>query len=193
MQILRGDEDFTHDRTGQQDQNIIDRIETNISSAVSARTDRGTYQDHGRQRRYRGKSQMNRENKKKKYDKKYYRTHPCTDSFTCKACGWPVVSAGAGTNHRNHCPNCLYSIHLDNEPGDRESDCHGRMEPIGVWVRKSGEWAIIHRCVRCGKISSNRVAADDNPMKLMALAMRPFGSTAISKDEIRDMTSSMEK
>lgn len=192
MQILRGDEDLTHDRTGQQDQNIIDRIETNISSAVPARTDRGTYQDHGRQRRYRGKSQMNRENKKKKYDKKYYRTHPCTDSFTCKACGWPVVSAGAGTNHRNHCPNCLYSIHLDNEPGDRESDCHGRMEPIGVWVRKSGEWAIIHRCVRCGKISSNRVAADDNPMKLMALAMRPFGSMTISKNEIRDMVASME-
>ena len=70
---------------------------------------------------------MNRENKKRKYDKKYYRTHPCTDAFTCKVCGWPVVSAGAGTNHRNHCPNCLYSIHLDNEPGDRESDCHGRM------------------------------------------------------------------
>ena len=127
---------------------------------------------------------MNRENKKRKYDKKYYRTHPCTDAFTCKVCGWPVVSAGAGTNHRNHCPNCLYSIHLDNEPGDRESDCHGRMEPIGVWVRKSGEWAVIHRCL---------VAADDNPMKLMALAMRPFGSAVISKDEIRDMTVSMEK
>ena len=66
-------------------------------------------------------------------------------------------------------------------------------EPIGVWVRKSGEWAVIHRCLRCGKISSNRVAADDNPMKLMALAMRPFGSAVISKDEIRDMTVSMEK
>lgn len=43
MQILWGDEDLTYDRTGQQDQNIIDRIETNISSAVPARTDRGTY------------------------------------------------------------------------------------------------------------------------------------------------------
>ena len=61
---------------------------------------------------------MNRENKKRKYDKKYYKTHPCTDSFTCKICGWPVVPAGAGSNHRNHCPNCLHSIHLDNEPGD---------------------------------------------------------------------------
>ena len=53
---------------------------------------------------------MNRENKKRKYDKKYYKTHPCTDSFICKVCGWPVVSAGAGSNHRNHCPNCLMSL-----------------------------------------------------------------------------------
>lgn len=135
---------------------------------------------------------MNREKKKRKYDKKYFRTHPCTDSFTCKVCGWPVVSAGAGSRHRNHCPNCLHSIHLDNEPGDRGSDCHGRMEPIGVWVRKNGEWAIIHRCRSCGKIVSNRIAADDNPMKLMALAMRPFGSHMISPEDIRTMTSSME-
>ena len=120
------------------------------------------------------------------------RTHPCMDPFTCKVCGWPVVPAGAGSSHRNHCPNCLYSLHLDREPGDRASDCHGRMEPIGVWVRKNGEWAIIHRCLRCGKIGSNRIAADDNPMKLMALAMRPFGSSAVSREEIRDMTVSME-
>ena len=103
-----------------------------------------------------------------------------------------MVSAGAGSSHRNHCPNCLYSVHLDNSPGDRESYCHGRMEPIGVWVRKNGEWAVIHRCTVCGKISSNRVAADDNPMKLMALAMRPFGSPAISQRNIKNMTITME-
>lgn len=86
-----------------------------------------------------------------------------------KVCGWPVVSAGAGSNHRNHCPNCLHSIHLDNHPGDRASTCHGRMETIGIWVRRNGEGAIIHRCTICGKVVSNRVAADDNPLKLMAL------------------------
>lgn len=135
---------------------------------------------------------MNRENKKRKYDKRYYRTHPCTDAFIYKVCGWPVVSAGAGSSHRNHCPNCLSSIHLDNEPGDRRSECHGRMDPIGVWVRKNGEWAVIHRCRCCGKICSNRTAADDNPMKLMALAMRPFGSHGISRGRIRCMAASME-
>ena len=87
---------------------------------------------------------MNRENKKKSYTKGYYKTHPCTDTFVCKTCGRTVVPIGAGSEHRNHCPNCLYSQHLDNEPGDRAADCGGSMEPIAVWVRKNGEWAIMN-------------------------------------------------
>ena len=96
---------------------------------------------------------MNRENKRKQYEKGYYKTHDCGDSFTCKVCGRPVVSAGAGSGHRNHCPNCLSSLHLDMEPGDRAADCGGIMDPVGVWVRKNGEWAVIHRCRRCGHLS----------------------------------------
>ena len=135
---------------------------------------------------------MNRENKRRKYDKGYYKKHPCLDPFTCKVCGRLVVPGGAGSDHRNHCPNCLSSVHVDEKPGDRASDCHGVMEPIAVWVRGSGEWAIIHRCRICGKLSSNRIAADDNPMKLMAIAMRPYGSETISKINVRNMTASME-
>ena len=48
------------------------------------------------------------------------------------------------------------------------------MEPVSVWVRKGGEWAVIHRCRRCGILHSNRVAADDSPLKLMSLAVRPL-------------------
>ena len=119
---------------------------------------------------------MNRENKRKTFQKGYYKTHPCGDAFTCKACGWPVGPEGAGSGHRNHCPNCLTSLHLDVEPGDRAADCGGLMEPVAVWVRKGGEWAIIHRCKRCGALSSNRVAADDNPMKLLSIAARPMAA-----------------
>ena len=50
---------------------------------------------------------MNRENKRKQFEKGYYKTHGCSDSFTCKVCGRLVVPTGAGSNHRNHCPNCL--------------------------------------------------------------------------------------
>ena len=117
---------------------------------------------------------MTRENKRRTFEKGYYRNHPCYDTFTCRVCGRLVVSAGAGSDHRNHCPNCLTSLHVDQEPGDRSADCGGIMDPIGVWVRGRGEWAIIHRCRRCGKLSSNRVAADDNPMKLMSIALRPL-------------------
>lgn len=135
---------------------------------------------------------MNRENKRRKYDKNYYKKNPCTDSFTCRNCGWPIVSNGAGSNHRNHCPNCLCSLHVDETPGDRASNCGGIMEPIGVWVRSDGEWAIVHRCKHCGKLSSNRIAADDNPMKLMALAMKPVVSDFLDKDRLKEMLSSMQ-
>lgn len=134
---------------------------------------------------------MNRTNKKMIYAKGYYRNHPCTDSFTCKICGRLVVSAGAGSDHRNHCPNCLASLHVDVEPGDRAADCGGIMEPVGVWVRKGGEWAVIHRCRRCGSLSSNRVAADDNPMKLMSIALKPLTSPPFPLERIQEMTDLM--
>jgi len=50
------------------------------------------------------------------------------------------------------------------------------MEPIGVWVRQRGEWAVIHRCCGCGALSSNRIAADDNPVLLLSIAVRPLSN-----------------
>jgi len=103
------------------------------------------------------------------------RYNPGEESFACKVCGMLVTREGAGTRHRNHCPRCLSSVHLDrDEPGDRASRCGGTMEPIGVWVRKNGEWAVIHRCRACGALDSNRVAADDNPVLLMSIAVKPL-------------------
>ncbi len=134
---------------------------------------------------------MNRENKRKQFDKGYYKKHPCTDSFTCKKCGRLVTAEGAGSNHRNHCPNCLTSLHLDIEPGDRAANCGGLMEPVAVWIRKNGEWAIIHRCSRCGTFSSNRIAADDNPMKLMSIAMKPLCSAPFPLERLEEMTACM--
>lgn len=106
------------------------------------------------------------------------------DVFTCRVCGWPVGPQAAGTQHRNHCPNCLASVHLDDEPGDRAADCGGTMEPVAVWVRKGGEWAIIHRCKICGVLHSNRVAADDNPMLLMSLAVKPLAAPPFPLDRL---------
>ncbi|MCI9484093.1 MAG: RNHCP domain-containing protein [Clostridiaceae bacterium] len=130
---------------------------------------------------------MNRENKRKKYEKNYYKTHRCSDIFTCKVCGREVIPDGAGTGHRNHCPNCLSSLHVDDEPGDRAAECGGIMEPIGVWVRGSGEWAVIHRCRRCGTLHSNRAAADDNPVKLMSIAMKPLALPPFPVERLEEL------
>ena len=50
------------------------------------------------------------------------------------------------------------------------------MEAVSVWSRKGGEWAVIHRCTQCGALSSNRVAADDNPALLLSIAVRPLAA-----------------
>ena len=57
-------------------------------------------------------------------------------SFQCGHCGVDVSLDAPGTSHRNHCPSCLWSRHLDrNVPGDRKAACPGGMEPIAVTVR----------------------------------------------------------
>ena len=48
------------------------------------------------------------------------------------------------------------------------------MEPIAVWVKRDGEWAIVHRCCACGELRSNRVAGDDEPWAMMSLAAKPL-------------------
>ena len=50
---------------------------------------------------------------------------------------------------------------------------------------------VIHRCKRCGALSSNRVAADDNPMKLMSIAMRPISQPPFPVERIEEMTKMM--
>lgn len=48
------------------------------------------------------------------------------------------------------------------------------MEPIAIWVRPDGEWALVHRCGTCKVVRVNRVAGDDNAYALMSLAARPI-------------------
>lgn len=119
-------------------------------------------------------------------NKKDYRRYrqPQPTLFRCKNCNEWVTDGGAGTEHRNHCPNCLHSSHLDNVPGDRDADCGGLMEPVAVWVRKGGEWALIHRCRECGTLSSNRIAADDNPLLLASIAAKPIAAPPFPLDRL---------
>ncbi len=102
--------------------------------------------------------------------------------FTCCYCGRIVSTAAPGTEHRNHCPFCLRSVHLDNQPGDRAAACGEIMEPIAISVRHDKEWVIIHRCNGCGALRENRIAGDDNEMALLSLAVRPVAQPPFPLD-----------
>lgn len=106
------------------------------------------------------------------------------DSFTCRHCGWAVAAQGAGTAHRNHCPRCLWSLHLDDRPGDRASGCRGGMEPIAIQARAGGEWSVLQRCTECGVIKANRIAGDDNEWLLLSLAARPLSRPPFPVDRL---------
>lgn len=56
------------------------------------------------------------------------------------------------------------------------------MEPVGIEVRRDGEWAIIHRCTGCGLLRTNRIAGDDSERTLLALALRPLARPAFPLD-----------
>jgi hypothetical protein len=93
-------------------------------------------------------------------------------TFRCRHCKTVVGVPISGGRHRNHCPNCLYSRHVDERrPGDRASTCRSMMRAIGVRIRTGGEQELVHRCLGCGIERRNRVAADDNVVAVMHLPL----------------------
>ena len=80
------------------------------------------------------------------------------EDFTCINCGFDVK----GTGYTNHCPKCLYGLHVDEvKPGDRKSGCLGVMEPYGV-DKKGEEYVLLHKCGKCGKKTRNKVSERDD-------------------------------
>ncbi|MGY2061063.1 RNHCP domain-containing protein, partial [Nocardia gipuzkoensis] len=101
--------------------------------------------------------------------------------FRCVGCRLDVPIRAPGTAHRNHCPNCLVSLHLDRRiPGDRAAACRGRMDAVSMTTRGDGEWMIIHQCLTCGRLSVNRAAGDDNALVLIRLALRPISDSTLA-------------
>lgn len=82
------------------------------------------------------------------------------EAFLCQVCGEKVMPLGYTA--RDHCPNCLSSIHIDNNPGDRSCTCKGILRPISVEKGKKDTWKIIYKCDKCGMIKKNKTAVDDN-------------------------------
>ena len=78
------------------------------------------------------------------------------EAFVCLHCGKEVLPMGKSS--RNHCPFCLWSLHLDINPGDRASDCGGELEPISAQPDPKKGYIIIHKCQRCGAVVRNKAA-----------------------------------
>jgi ribosomal protein L37E len=79
------------------------------------------------------------------------------EDFTCVRCGAEVTGKG----FTNHCPQCLWSRHVDSDPGDRLSDCQGLMRPSDLYYRK-GDWIISHCCETCGFIRNDKIRPEDD-------------------------------
>lgn len=62
-----------------------------------------------------------------------------SDHYICKNCKKEVSYKAPGTKNRNHCPYCLYSVHVDNSIGDRKSKCWGLMVPTGKMFKNDAE------------------------------------------------------
>ncbi len=91
------------------------------------------------------------------------------ENFVCRHCGFFVY----GNGYTDHCPKCLWSRHVDINPGDRKSSCRGMMEPIGVEVKKE-EHSIYYHCVKCGYGHRVKSVSRDSQEKILELASAPF-------------------
>lgn len=86
------------------------------------------------------------------------------EDFSCQRCGLFV----RGSGYTNHCPQCLWSKHVDINPGDRQAVCQGLMKPVGK-DSKDGRYVIIHSCILCGYRKRNQTAKDDNFEEILKL------------------------
>ena len=88
------------------------------------------------------------------------------ENFTCTHCGTSV----SGDGYTNHCPNCLWSKHVDNNPGDRASTCGGMMRPVAIETKKD-YYIITHRCEKCGKEIRQKSAENDSIDAIINLSL----------------------
>ncbi len=87
------------------------------------------------------------------------------EDFTCANCGVKVH----GTGYTDHCPSCLWSKHLDVNPGDRAAACDGMMKPVSAVCDHNGTFTITYLCMRCGMRRRFKQAENDSREELERL------------------------
>lgn len=87
------------------------------------------------------------------------------EDFVCEHCGESV----RGDGYTNHCPKCLWSKHVDVDPGDRAAACGGMMKPVAL-EGTTPKYTILHECEQCSFRRRNKVQNQDDPVSVVALA-----------------------
>ena len=108
-------------------------------------------------------------------------------NFKCPNCGWQAEKQGVKDSW-NHCPNCLGGIH---EEDTDYGVCGGILEPIGIWVKKNGEWMILKRCSLCGEMQAVPKSPFDNPLKVLSVASKPLSSPPFPIERTEELTKMM--
>ena len=91
------------------------------------------------------------------------------ESFICENCHQKVEKLNYTS--RDHCPYCLYSKHVDINPGDRQNTCEGMLKPIGIEKFKD-TYKIIYECTKCHKRHKNITAKDDDMNEIIILSTK---------------------
>lgn len=91
------------------------------------------------------------------------------EEFICEQCNKLVSKLNYTA--RDHCPYCLYSKHVDINPGDRQNTCLGLLKPIGIEKFKN-TYKIIYKCTKCNKLHKNIMANDDNMDLIIKLSVQ---------------------
>ena len=91
------------------------------------------------------------------------------EEFICEQCNKLVSKLNYTA--RDHCPYCLYSKHIDINPGDRQNTCLGLLKPIGIEKFKN-TYKIIYKCTKCNKLHKNIMANDDNMDLIIKLSVQ---------------------
>ena len=90
------------------------------------------------------------------------------EDFVCEHCGAQVL----GTGYTNHCPKCLWSKHVDIDPGDRAAECGGMMRPVALEGATGRGYVILHRCEKCAFTRRQSIAEEDDKDALVGLASK---------------------
>lgn len=89
------------------------------------------------------------------------------EEFICENCNKKVFTLKYSA--RDHCPHCLWSKHLDINPGDRQNSCKGMLIPIDIEKFKD-TYKIVYKCEKCGIMHKNIVAKDDDINKIIEIS-----------------------